>query len=208
MDCHAGDRVIGLKPGRLGDVAMRCMDHQRVAQPAAGDQFFHSRIAAVIAPHEADLYQPLAAGQLRLHNLFAVRCGLRERLFAEHILVVLEAFQHIACVRGVGRGDQHRIDLRGGDQLLARGVKFRAVLVGNLPGRFRYEIRNRYHVGFRHQTGKAADMVAPDRAAADHTYSDFVFHDHTSFLNDCAYISPRASRSARSAMILGYFLSR
>ena len=68
--------------------------HQRVAQPAAGDQLFHGRVAAVIAPHEADLYQPLAAGQLRLHDLFAVRRGLRERLFAEYVQM---------CIRDRGR---------------------------------------------------------------------------------------------------------
>ena len=156
------------------------MDHQRRAQLARVDDALHLRIAAVIAAHEADLYQTLAVRELRFDDLFAVRSVLCERLFAEYVFAVCDAFQHIARMARVGRGDDDRLHLGGGDQFFAGFAGLETLILGGgFGGRLLKIVGAGHDLTARHQIVQAADMVAADRAAADDTN---VQHSYLSLL--------------------------
>ena len=145
------------------------MDHQGRAQLARVDDALHLGVAPVIAAHEADLQQALAVGDLGGDDLLAVGGVLGERLLAEDELAVLQALEDVARMGRVGRGDDDRLDLGRGDQLLAGLVDGQAVLRGHLLGSRLEIVGAGDDLAAGHQLNQTADVVAADRAAADNT---------------------------------------
>ncbi len=116
MDRHG--RRIGLRHGR---VAMGGVDHDRRAGLGL-HRLFQRDIARIVAAHEAHLHQTFAMGNLGIDDALGAFGRGGQRFFAKARLSCGNRGQHILLVRGAPRGDEHRIDVCGGDQFLARRI--------------------------------------------------------------------------------------
>ena len=99
------DHVLGIEMITDRWVAMRAMHHQRVAQPAVGDQLLQRDVLGVEAPHEADLNELLAERLFLLHDRIGRRDVGGQRLLAQHRDAPIQAGIDLFLVGGPGCGD-------------------------------------------------------------------------------------------------------
>ena len=100
---------------RHGRVAVRAVQHQRLAEFTAVDQGLQLGVLVVEAAHEPDLDQPLAEFGLPLDHLERGFHVGGQRLLAQHRLAVLQAGQQLLLVRRTRRGQHDGVDLGVGD---------------------------------------------------------------------------------------------
>ena len=147
---------------------MACLDEQGRAQLAGVNDALHLGIAAVIAAHEAHLYQALADLQLAGNDLLAVRRVLAQRLFTEAPLLVFEHLHHIVMMGGVDGGDDHCFHLGIRDQAIAVAAEGADAVLGGQIVRTPGGIGGHgHHSGAGDLLDDAAAVILADSAAAD-----------------------------------------
>ena len=83
-------------------------------------------VAGVEAPHEPELHDPLAEGDLGVEHGDRLRLVHRERLLAQDGLAGGETVEQLLRVEPVRRGDEHRVRVVGAEDLLDRPDASRA----------------------------------------------------------------------------------
>ena len=153
--------------------AMGTLDHHRRAEFAGIDQILDLLIAAVVAAHEADLYQMPAGRHLRINDCLAVRSGVSQRLFAVYRLACLDGRDNRGFVKCARRGDNNRVHIGIVDRSMVICIDL-GVSTGDLCAPFRTGFGNVTYCDNRSILDAVLDsfnMLAADHAAADHCNS-------------------------------------
>ena len=106
--------------------------------------------------------------RLGIEHRLAVLDRFGERLFAEAGLTGGDAGEHVSPVRRAPGGDDDRLDICRGDQLLAGRVSLGANPRRDLVSLFRVDVADSDYARPRQSGGEAADVVLADHADADH----------------------------------------
>ena len=167
MDSTVADCHLGAEPIRLADVAVCHVQDERTADRTLVEQTLHLHVILVIAAHVADLNQTLAVADFGVHDLEALLNRRCERLLTEAILAGLDGGEDIRCVKGVRRRDKNGVDIRRGDQLLARGKRADTEVSGNFLCSFRKKICDAGQRDAGGLTVQTVGMLAADSAASD-----------------------------------------
>src|SRR5260370_27309379 len=87
MDDGVGNRHVSGVIVTDGWIAMGAMGDQRCANNTLGHDLLQKTIAGIVATHETDLNQTLAASDFGIEDALAGGRGGSQRFFAEHSLV-------------------------------------------------------------------------------------------------------------------------
>ena len=171
-DCHRGGVI-----RRNAVCAVRALNNHRCAELARINQLLDLLVAAVVAAHEADLYQMLAGCHFGIHNRLAVRCGIRQRLFAEHRLAGLNRCNDRVLVERARGGDDNGVNVRIVDGGIKVGVDLNVAardLRALLRALFKYIAYGNY-LRTADTVLNALDVFAANHAATDNC--NFEFHE-------------------------------
>ena len=178
MDCGVGNSHCGGVVVSNAVCTVGALDDHRCAELAGVDQLLDLAVAAVVAAHEADLNEVLAAGHLGLDDLLAVSSGVCQRLLGEYRLASLDSCQNRTLVELTRGGNDNCVYVRIVDCFIEVGVDLGAG-AGDLSALLCALLE---YVAYCNDL-RAADAVldALNVLAADHTAADQcnvqVFHD-------------------------------
>ena len=122
MDCGVGNSHCGGVVVSNAVCTVGALDDHRCAELAGVKQLLDLAVAAVVAAHEADLYEVLAAGHLGLDDFLAVSGGVCERLLGEYRLACLDGCQNRTLVELARSGDNDSVYVRVVDSFVEVSV--------------------------------------------------------------------------------------
>ncbi|MNZ84796.1 hypothetical protein D3C78_1035650 [compost metagenome] len=119
VDQGVGDRHIRGVSFTNGRVAVRTVQHQRFADLPTGQHLLQCSVALIVRAHKAYLHQAFAVFGLCLNDVFTALRSDRQRLLAEYRLAGGNRRQHELFMARAPGGHQHRLNVRGLDQIVA-----------------------------------------------------------------------------------------
>ena len=178
MDCGVGNSHCGGVVVSNAVCTVGALDDHRRAELAGIDQLLDLTVAAVVAAHEADLYEVLAACHLGLDDFLAVSGGVCQRLLGEYRLAGLDSGQNRTLVELTRGGNNNSVYIRIVDRFVEVGVNLGAgacnlsALLSTLLEYVAYS----NDACITDAVLDAFDVFAADHAAADQCNVQ-VFHD-------------------------------
>jgi hypothetical protein len=158
-----------------GASALRCAQWTSSGAPISPrvEQPLELGVAGVVATHEPHLHEPATGLRLGLDDAAAGLGRHRQRLLAQHRLARVQAREDEVVMAVDGGGDQHGVDVVGGDDLVTVGVD--AGAAGRARHRrraLRVDVRHRGHPRAADAGGDRADVRAAHHPGADDAHPD------------------------------------
>src|SRR5580704_13336780 len=134
MDDSVGNRHVSGVIVTDGRIAMGAMGDQRCANNTLGHDLLQKTIAGVVATHETDLNQTLAASGFGIEDALAGGRSGSQWFFAEHWLVGCDRRQNVFFVGRTDGGHDDGIHTLCCDDVLPSALGPAAKVLGNLLG--------------------------------------------------------------------------
>jgi hypothetical protein len=151
---------------------MGAMGDQRCANNTVGHDLLQKTIAGIVATHETDLNQTLAASDFGIEDALAGGRSGSQRFFAEHWLVGCDRRQNVFFVGRTDGGHDDGIHTLCCDDVLPSALGPAAKVLGNLLGSCRIDIGHCHHTRPGQRVGDTADMILSNVSGSDNSDID------------------------------------